>query len=113
MADRKIIFYEDHFVDFFNTLNQKAKDKVLYVLRLIQIIDVIPSNVLKSITGIKNLFEIRIEIESNIYRVFCCFDKGNLIILFNGFQKKTDKTPVNEINKAKQLMKEYFDSKDE
>ena len=62
-------------------------------------------------TGYDGLFEIRIEYQSNIYRIFCCFDEGKLIILFNGFQKKTQKTPKNEIEKAMRLKKEYFEFK--
>ncbi len=61
--------------------------------------------------GTDGLYEIRIEFESNIYRVFCCFDKGNLVILFNAFQKKTQKTPKNEIDLALKLKDEYFNSK--
>ena len=57
------------------------------------------------------LYEIRIEYKSNIYRIFCCFDEGQLIVLFNGFQKKTQKTPQKEIDKALQLMNKYFASK--
>jgi len=57
------------------------------------------------------LYELRIEYEGNIYRIFFCFDKGYIVILFNGFQKKTQKTPVSEIEKAKKLKKEYYDSK--
>jgi len=61
--------------------------------------------------GIDGLFEIRVEFESNIFRIFCCFDKGNLVILFNGFQKKTQKTPKKELDKASRIMKEYFEFK--
>ncbi len=49
--------------------------------------------------------------ESNIFRIFCCFDEGKLVILFNGFQKKTQKTPLREIEKATSIMKEYFELK--
>jgi phage-related protein len=56
-------------------------------------------------------FGIRIEYQSNIYRIFCCFDKGNLVVLFNGFQKKSQKTPKNELEKALSLMNEYFQQK--
>ena len=65
-----------------------------------------------SIEGKKGLFEIRIELGGDIFRVFCCFDEGSLVILFNGFQKKTQKTPSREIEKAERLMKEYFKSKE-
>lgn len=60
--------------------------------------------------GTKGLYEIRIEFESNIYRLFCCFDKGNLVVLFNGFHKKSQKTPKKEINLALKLKEEYFNS---
>jgi phage-related protein len=62
-------------------------------------------------TGTDGLYEIRIEFESNIYRIFCCFDKGNLVVLFNGFQKKSQKTPSGELDKAVKIMNEYFDEK--
>ena len=64
-------------------------------------------------TGTDGLYEIRIEFESNIYRVFCCFDKGNLVVLFNGFQKKSQKTPKKEIELALKLKEEYFNTKKE
>lgn len=112
MDDRKIIFYKQYFQTFFNELDAKTKKKVLQVLKWIETIDFIPVSLMKSIEGTKGLYEIRIEYNSNIYRVFCCFDKGKLIILFHGFQKKTQKTPVREIERAKKLMKEYFDLKD-
>jgi phage-related protein len=57
------------------------------------------------------LYEIRIEFQSNIYRIFCCFDEGKLVALFNGFHKKTQKTPKIEMEKAIKLKKEYFNSK--
>ncbi len=62
-------------------------------------------------TGYEGLFEIRVEYQSNIYRVFCCFDKGKLVVLLNGFQKKTQKTPKKEIEKAMRLKEEYFNQK--
>ena len=62
-------------------------------------------------TGTDGIFELRIKSGSNIYRVFCCFDEGRLIILFNGFQKKTQKTPANELEKAKRNQHEYYADK--
>ena len=55
------------------------------------------------------IFEVRVEVGSDIYRVFSFFDKGNLIVLVNGFQKKTQKTPKNELELAEKLKKQYFD----
>lgn len=71
----------------------------------------IPTKFLKSIEGVKDLYEIRVEVDSNIYRIFCCFDEGNLVVLFNAFQKKTQKRPPSEIEKAKRIKDEYFVAK--
>ena len=111
MAKRKVIFYKSYFQNFYSELDAKTKKKVLQVLSWIQSLDIIPVSMMKSITGVKGLFEIRIEYNSNIYRIFCCFDNGELVILLNGFSKKTQKTPSDEIDRAKRLMKEYFNSK--
>ena len=80
----------------------------LKVLTLIMMVKEIPDKFLKAINGRPGLFEIRVEHGNNIYRVFCCFDEGNLVILFNGFQKKTQKTPKEQLDKAEALMKKYF-----
>lgn len=66
----------------------------------------------KYLTSTKGLYEIRIEYKSNIYRIFCFFDKGELVILLNGFQKKTKKTPKKEIELAERLRKEYYNEKE-
>jgi len=71
-------------------------------------VDRVPEKFLKHLSGTEGLYEIRVEYQSNIYRIFCCFDEGKLVILFNGFQKKTQKTPKNELDKAIELKKEYF-----
>ena len=78
---------------------------------LIKQVEKVPRKFLQHLEGSDGLYEIRIEYRSNIYRIFCCFDEGKLIILFNGFQKKTQKTPKNELIKAKKLMNNYFNSK--
>lgn len=111
MANRKIQFYKQYFNEFFLSLDSKTRKKVLQVLSWIQSIDRLPVSIMKSIEGVQGLFEIRIEHSCNIFRIFCCFDKGEIIILFNAFQKKTQKTPPVEIDKATKLMKEYFESK--
>ena len=105
---REIIFYKEYFGDFFESQNAKVKDKIDEVLFMITILERIPTKFFKSIEGIKGLFEIRIEYESSIYRIFCCFDKGNLVVLFNGFHKKSQKTPPKELAKAEKIMGEYF-----
>ena len=105
---REIVFYKDYFETFFGTLAEKVKGKIDEVLFMITILDRVPVKFFRSIEGIKGLYEIRVEYESNIYRLFCCFDKGNLVVLINGFQKKTQKTPTKELRKAEKLMNEYF-----
>jgi phage-related protein len=108
---RVIIFHGSHFMDFYQRQNEKTKDKILYVLDLIKQVDRVPEKFLKSISGAKGLFEIRVEYHSDIHRIFCCFDKGMLVVLLNGFTKKSQKTPKEELAKAEKLMKEYFGSK--
>ncbi|MFK7901101.1 MAG: type II toxin-antitoxin system RelE/ParE family toxin [Cyclobacteriaceae bacterium] len=108
---REITFYDSHFVSFYSEQNEKVRNKIQYVLELIKQVDRIPEKFLKHLTGTEGLYEIRVEYQSNIYRIFCCFDEGKLVVLFNGFQKKTQKTPKKEIDKAISLMKEYFNSK--
>jgi len=110
---RQLIYFREYYWDFFNKQTEKTKDKIDYVLFLVTVADRIPRKFFEQITGYNGLFAIRIEFESNIYRIFCCFDRGNLVVLFNGFQKKTQKTPKKEIEKAVQIMKEYFDFKQE
>ncbi len=108
---REIIFYENHFIDFYQKQDQKVKGKIQYVFELIRQVERVPEKFLQHLTGTDGLYEVRIEFQSNIYRIFCCFDEGQLVVLFNGFQKKTQKTPKKEIDKALKLKQEYFDSK--
>ena len=108
---RQIIFHKNHFIDFYQNQNEKVKEKIKYVFELIKQVEKVPDKFLKHLSGTDGLYEIRIESQSNIYRVFCCFDKDNLVVLFNGFQKKTQKTPNNELEKALKLKNEYFDLK--
>ena len=106
--NRKIVFHGEYFIEFYKTLDIKVKSKFQYVFELLKQVEMVPKKFLSPMTGYEGLFEIRIEFQSNIYRIFCCFDKGNLIILFNGFQKKSQKTPKKEIEKAMKLKEEYF-----
>jgi phage-related protein len=108
---RKIIFYDKYFLDFYNEQNQKVKGKIKYVLELVKQVERVPEKFLKHLKGTEGLCEIRVEYQSNIYRIFCCFDEGKLVVLFNGFQKKSQKTPKKEIEKATKIMKEYFEYK--
>ena len=88
---REIIAYKGYFKEFFENLDAGTQDKILYVLMLLQTQDRIPLKFMRLIE--EGLYELRIEYQSNIYRIFFCFDEGRIVILFNGFQKKTEKTP--------------------
>lgn len=90
---------------------QKVKGKIQYVFELIRQVDQVPEKFLKHLTGTNGLYEIRIDYQSNIFRIFCCFDQGNLVVLFNGFQKKTQKTLPKEVEKAEKLRQDYFNNK--
>ena len=111
MAKREIRFYKHYFNEFFVAQDDKVRRKIAQTLLWIQTLDRLPVSILKSIEGKKGLYEIRVEYAGNIYRIFCCFDEDSLVILFNGFQKKTQKTPSGEIDRAERLMKEYFNNK--
>ena len=108
---RTIIFYKDYFEEFFAKQREKLKAKIIWTLELIQELDRIPETYLKHIENTDGLFEIRIQQGSDIYRIFCFFDQGQLIILTNGFQKKTQKTPKKEIEKALKIKQEYENEK--
>ena len=111
--ERQIIFHGHYFQEFYLTVNESVREKIGYVFRVIETVDKVSEKFLKHIEGSDGLYEIRIESGSNIYRIFCCFDRGNLVVLFNVFQKKTQKTPKQEIELAKKLRDEYFTSKGE
>ncbi|HEY3389551.1 MAG TPA: type II toxin-antitoxin system RelE/ParE family toxin [Prolixibacteraceae bacterium] len=108
---REIIAYKNYFEDFLRKQPIKVQDKIFRILEAIETLERIPASYLKLIAETKGLYEARIQLGSDIWRVFCFFDKGKLVILLNGFQKKTQKTPKGEIEKAKQLMKEYYESR--
>lgn len=103
-----MIFYKDYFEKFFLKQSSKVKAKIIWTIELIEDLEKVPENYLKHIESTNGLYEIRIRLGKNIFRIFCFFDQGKLIILANGFQKKTQKTPITEIQKAIKIMEEYF-----
>lgn len=114
MANRTVKFYKHYFQEFFASQTPQVKKKIAQTLVWVQEVDRLPISILRNIDGVNGLFEIRVECGGNIFRIFCCFDKGNLVVLFNAFQKKTQKTPQKEIDRAERLMNEYFNvTKDE
>lgn len=108
---RTIVAYKNYFADFLKLQPKKVQDKIYKIIELIEILQIIPSKFIKHIEGTEGLYETRISLGNNIWRVFCFFDEGKLVILLNGFQKKTQKTPKNEIEKALKLKQEYYNEK--
>ena len=111
MNIREVLAYKNYFEDFLLEQPKKVQDKIFKIIEAIETLERVPSNYLKSMEGTNGLYEARIQLASNIWRVFCFFDHGRLVILLNGFQKKTQKTPKNEIDKALRLMKQYYQEK--
>ena len=101
----EIRFYEKYFIEFYLSLDSSVQEKIEYVFKVIRTVDRIPQKFLKHIESTDGLYEIRIKVGSDIYKVFCCFDEGKIVILFNGFRKKSQKTPKKEIDRALRLKK--------
>ena len=112
MANRTVKFYRHHFNKFFAAQTPQVKKKIAQILVWVQEVERLPNSILRNIENVKGMYEIRIETGGNIFRIFCCFDEGNLVVLFHAFQKKTQKTPKKEIDKAQKLMNEYFKEKE-
>ena len=111
MKVREVISFKKYFEDFLSEQPQKVQNKIFKIIEAIETLERVPSNYLKHIVGANGLYEARIQLGSNIWRVFCFFDGEKLVVLMNGFQKKTQKTPKNEIEKALKIMAEYYDQK--
>ncbi|MBK7967972.1 MAG: type II toxin-antitoxin system RelE/ParE family toxin [Bacteroidetes bacterium] len=110
-TERKIIFHKHYFLEFYLNQKLKVQEKIEYTFKIIRTVDKVPKKFLDHITGTDGIYEIRVAVGNDIFRIFCCFDKGNLVVLFNGFQKKTQKTPKQDLEIAEKLKKEYFESK--
>jgi len=108
---RKITFYKHYFQDFFSQQNKKVKAKIIWTFDLIEELERVPETYLKHIENTDGLYEIRVQLASDIYRIFCFFDQGQIIVLANGFQKKTQKTPNKEIEMALKIKTEYESEK--
>lgn len=104
---RVIILYKNYFIDFFEKQRQKVKDKIIWIFKIIETQQQIPADYLKHLEGTNGLYEIRIQQGSDIFRIFCFFDEGGLVVLANGFQKKSQKTPKHQIEKALRIKPEY------
>ena len=109
---RELYFFKDYFEQFYNKQTDKVKKKIIWTFKVIEELDRIPDIYLKHLKNTSGIYEIRVQVGNNIYRIFCFFDMDNIVIIGYGFQKKTQKTPKLEIEKAEQIKKEYYDNKE-
>jgi phage-related protein len=108
---RTVIVYGKDFWEFYNEKNPTVQKKIDWLIDFVRTERIIPEKFFKHLSGTDGLFELRIKVGTDIFRIFCFFDRGNLVILLNGFQKKTDKTPKSEIKRAEDLKKHYYEDK--
>lgn len=108
---RTVKFFRDYFKNFYLQQTDAVRRKIAYSLTMVETQRIVPTKFFRIIEGSDGIYEIRAEYEGNIFRILCCMDKGAIVVLFQGFHKKTQKTPKKEIELAKKLMKEYFNEK--
>lgn len=108
---RTVFFYKTYFSDFYAKQRLKVRDKILWTFRIIEYVQQVSEEYFKHLKGTDGLYEIRVQQGSNIFRIFCFFDEGQLVVLANGYQKKTQRTPKAEIEKALRIKKQYEQEK--
>ena len=108
---RQVIFFKNYFQDFFNKQSKKVKAKIIWTFDLIEDLQRVPETYLKHIADTEGLYEIRARLGSDIFRIFCFFDHGKLVVLANALQKKSQKTPKREIEQAIKIKAEYESGK--
>ena len=106
MACRTIKTFGGYFEAFISSLPDRVVQKIDFGLALLRTMERLPAKHMKYVED--GLYELRTEYEGNIYRTFFIFDGNRVIVLFNGFQKKGQKTPRKEIDKAKRIKEEYY-----
>jgi len=109
---RFVKLYKSYFKDFYITLDKKAKAKVDWTIQFIEYQEFVPIEYFKKLKDTDDIREIRVRLSSNSFRILCFFDGGQIIVLENGFKKKTRKTPKSEIQKAERIKKQYFNEKE-
>jgi len=110
---RKILFYrtasgQNPIEDFLDSLSSKQAQKVTWVLKLVEVLERVPSIYFKKMVNTQDLWEVRAVIGSNIFRLIGFFDGPNLVVLTHAFQKKTKKTPKQAIKIAEERKRDYF-----
>ena len=109
---RSVQTFRNYFSDFLSKQKQSVRDKVYWTIKLVEEMPRVSEQYLKSLEGTDGLYEIRVQFAGDIFRIFCFFDDGKLIILLNGFSKKTQKTPRKEIELALRLRDQYHEEKE-
>ena len=109
---RKLIFYKtvashSPVEEFLDSLTSKHRQKAAWVFELIRVIPFVSGQYFKKLQGTDDIWEIRIDSGSDTFRILGFYDQGNLVILTNGFVKKTDRTPKNEIDLAESRKRDY------
>jgi len=107
MKFRRVVFYKNYFEEFFQKQRKKVKEKIIWTLSLIEEHEVIPEKYLKHLEGTVGLYEVRVQSGREIFRLFAFFDKDKLVVVMNGFQIKSEKTPKVEIEKALKIRDDY------
>lgn len=110
-SKRHLFFYKEYFREFYSAQTTKVKNKILWTLKIIEEIERIPELYFKHLEGTNGLYEIRVQSGTDIYRIFCFFDDKNLVIIGHGFQKKSQKTPGKELERAEKIKNEYYEEK--
>ena len=108
---RELFFYQNYFREFYDKLTWKVQKKILWTLEIVETLDRIPETYFKHLDNTDGLYEIRVQVGNNIYRIFCFFDKNDLVVVGHGFQKKTQKTPNAELDRAEKIKKQYYEEK--
>lgn len=108
---RTLEFFKGIFLKFYVEQTPAVQKKYDYVFVVVRQAERIPIKFFKKLKGSDNIYEIRVEVQSNTYRTFCCFDGNNVVVLFNSIHKKSERTPKTELRKAEKLRKDYFNEK--
>jgi len=94
--------------EFLDSLNAKQAKKATWVLKLVEELDFVPSQYFTKLENTEGIWEVRIQVGGNIFRILGFLDGNNLVVLTSGFQKKTQKTPTQEIALAEQRRRDYL-----
>jgi phage-related protein len=110
---REVLFYKTStgrspIQDFLDSLSAKQAQKVVWVLKLVEDLDIVPGQYFQKMANTDDIWEARVRVGSNIFRLLGFFDGAKLVVMSHAFQKKTQKTPRQAIQLAEQRKQDYF-----